>query len=243
VFGGGADVSRGDGGMKAALLLTCEHGGNRVPRAWRGVAPAGLLNTHRGYDAGALGLAKALRDMLDAPLVFSDISRLLIDRSPDAPSLHHPSVARLPAERRAALVRTIYSPYRQAVRKEIERLGRAGRTVVHVGVHSFTPMLRGVRRRTDIGLLFDPRRRGEHEFCAAWRRALATRLPGWRIDFNRPYRGTDDGLTTTLRSELSAARYLGIELEVKRTRLVGASANARRVAWAVGEALGEILAH
>ena len=89
--------------------------------------------------------------------------------------------------------------------------------MVHVGVHSFTPVLRGVRRKVQVGLLFDPAREREVEFCRLWREELAERRPRWTIGFNAPYRGTDDGLTTTLRGTLGASRYLGIELEVSQT--------------------------
>ena len=48
----------------AFLLVTCEHGGNRVPKEYRrlfaGWEP--VLASHRGYDPGALTLARELAD-------------------------------------------------------------------------------------------------------------------------------------------------------------------------------------
>ena len=45
-----------------ALLITCEHGGNRVPHAYRNLfaSASRLLQSHRGYDAGALALAREI---------------------------------------------------------------------------------------------------------------------------------------------------------------------------------------
>jgi predicted N-formylglutamate amidohydrolase len=64
-----------------ALLITCEHGGNRIPAAYRSlfIGRKALLATHRGYDAGALVMAEALSISLRAPLVSSTVSRLLVD--------------------------------------------------------------------------------------------------------------------------------------------------------------------
>jgi predicted N-formylglutamate amidohydrolase len=92
----------------------------------------------------------------------------------------------------------------------------ARRTVLHLSVHSFTARLRGESRPTDIGLLFDPRRRGEEELCRTLRAALQGQLPDLQIDMNEPYSGVSDGLTTTLRAEFPKSRYLGVELEVNQ---------------------------
>ena len=69
-----------------ALLITCEHGGKRIPLAFRDLfrGRQALLDSHRGYDPGALAMARQLARAFDAPLVFSTVSRLLIElnRSP-----------------------------------------------------------------------------------------------------------------------------------------------------------------
>jgi predicted N-formylglutamate amidohydrolase len=93
---------------------------------------------------------------------------------------------------------------------------RNGRSVLHLSVHSFTPRLRGVRRRTDIGLLYDPRRGPEAGFCALWKARLADAAPRLRIRNNQPYRGTGEALTTSLREKFPASRYLGIEIEINQ---------------------------
>ena len=41
------------------LVITCEHGGNRIPVRYRGLfkVKKAVLLSHRGYDIGALSLA------------------------------------------------------------------------------------------------------------------------------------------------------------------------------------------
>jgi predicted N-formylglutamate amidohydrolase len=85
-------------------------------------------------------------------------------------------------------------------------------------VHSFTPVLDGVVRRTDVGVLYDPRRPGERDLALELRRRLRA-AHDWRVRLNDPYRGNADGLTTTLRRRFPENRYWGIELEVNQ-RLV-----------------------
>lgn len=94
---------------------------------------------------------------------------------------------------------------------------RGGRTMIHVGVHSFVPVLHGQRRKTEIGLLFDPARTAEAEFCWRVKRSLKKELDR-AVHFNLPYRGTGNGLVTELRKEFSK-QYLGIELEINQRLL------------------------
>jgi N-formylglutamate amidohydrolase len=64
-----------------SFLITCEHGGNRIPAPYRRLfrGRRALLDSHRGYDPGALAMARAMARAFRAPLVTSTISRLLID--------------------------------------------------------------------------------------------------------------------------------------------------------------------
>lgn len=201
-------------------LITCEHGGNDVPTAYarlfRGHRP--LLATHRGYDAGALELARAFSRRLDAPLVYSTTTRLLVDlnRSPGHRRLFSEFTRDLASAEKEAILAQHYTPYRQRVETLVAEAIRRGERVLHLSVHSFTPELDGEVRNADIGLLYDPARRGERPFCHRWRSALASLRPGLRVRCNYPYRGASDGLVTSLRRRIAPNRYLGIELEVNQ---------------------------
>jgi len=204
----------------ASLLVTCEHGGNGIPSD---LAPLfshlrRTLTSHRGYDAGALTMARTLAHALHAPLVASTTSRLVIDLNR---SLHNAGVwsdvtRSLSRETREGIVRRFYVPYRDEVDDVVAAAVESRRPLVHFSSHSFTPVLDGQRRRADVGLLYDPARPGEARLCAAIKAALCAQAPALRVRRNYPYAGKSDGLVTWLRSRYPARRYVGIEVEINQ---------------------------
>lgn len=205
------------------VVVSCEHAGNDIPpdHAALFVSPEArrALESHRGWDPGSLEVAEGLAPVVDAPLVVQRVSRLLVEcnRSLDHPRLFSEFSRRLSDTQRAEVVERYWREHREQVRTTV-RSAIAGATVVHVGVHTFTPEWKGRRRATDVGLLHDPRRPAEAGLVRRWRRAMTASpdLGGLAIHLNRPYRGWTDGLTTTLRAELPGSCYLGIELEVSQ---------------------------
>ena len=213
--------------MRTAFLFTCEHGGNRIPARYRPLFAGrrALLASHRGFDPGALVMAKALARAFDAPLAAATVSRLLVDlnRSLGHRQVFSPMTRAAPAALRARIVDEHYRPHRTEVERLVcAELARGGR-VIHVASHSFTPVLDGVVRTADVGLLYDPRRRRESALCARWKHALAVRAPALRVRRNYPYAGKGDGLTSYLRTRFDPAAYVGVELEISQ-RIVAAGA-------------------
>lgn len=213
------------------LLLTCEHAGNRVPAAFKELflGHGALLDSHRGYDLGAFLLARHLRAALHSPLLATHTTRLLVEANR---SLRHPdlfsAVSRnLDSDQRQRVIDMYYTPHRHAVIQRLESMLARG-PVVHVGVHTFTPVLRGAVRKADIGLLFDPRRAFERSFCLAWQRLLKAALPELVIRRNSPYRGVSDGLTTAMRKRFRDPDYAGVELEVNNRHLTAGAGPARK---------------
>ncbi len=206
--------------LKQALLLSCEHGGNRVPPAYQHLfqGQAELLASHRGYDLGALSLGQALSKELSAPLLTTDITRLLVDtnRCRTSRSLFSEPVRRLPATTKELLLEHYHQPHRAEVETKVAALIAAGKQVVHLSVHSFTPVLNGEVRNTDLGLLYDPGRDTENRFCQSWKSLLLQEQPEIRVRMNYPYRGTADSLTRELRKRFMRQSYLGIELEINQ---------------------------
>lgn len=208
-----------------ALIVSCEHGGNRVPSPWRRLfaGQARLLASHRGWDQGALGAAEHLAAAFAAPLFAATVTRLLCDlnRSPDNPAVFSTITRHLPADERRSLLEAFHRPHRASVERAAAALADGARQVLHLAVHSFTPVLDGRERQVDLGILHDPRRPAERAFAAGLRATLSARLPDLRIVFNAPYRGTTDGLPTSLRTRLPDAAYAGIELEINQALLRG----------------------
>lgn len=207
------------------IIITCEHGGNEIPEEFRYLFSADLeiLTTHRGWDPGALDLAQSLSNNLNVPLFYSKTSRLLIELNR---SLHHPAlfsgyIKDLEPERKKKVIIEHYLPYRNTVEKLIKESIEKNYTVIHISVHSFTPVLNNVVRNCDIGLLYDPTRNEEKNFCQEWKNLLVKNNKDLKVRFNYPYKGTADGFTTYLRKSF-LENYVGIELEVNQ-KIISAS--------------------
>jgi predicted N-formylglutamate amidohydrolase len=212
-------------GFSDELILTCEHGGNRIPKSYahlfRGARE--ILESHRGWDPGALTLASLLSRKLACPLFAVTWSRLFVEanRTPSNRRIWSQFTSALPVEERDRILETWWRPHRKEVEDAITASIGRGRRVVHVAVHSFTPELDGEMRNADIGLLYDSRRKSEKEFCGRWRSALEQLDPTLRVRFNYPYRGSADGLSTALRRQHPQTQYLGIELEINQALVAG----------------------
>ena len=207
------------------LLLTCEHGGNRVPSGYAELfrGAEAVLASHRGWDPGALTLARLIARELREPLLAMTWTRLLVEanRTPTNPRIWSRFTKTLPKDERKRILARWWQPHRQAVEDATAAAIARGRRVVHVAVHSFTPELDGVVRNADVGLLYDSRRKHEAELCRRWGAILLALDPTLRVRYNYPYNGASDGLGTWLRRHHPQTRYLGVEIEVNQA-LVGA---------------------
>ena len=230
------------GAARSILLLTCEHGGNRIPAAYRGLfrGAGAVLASHRGWDPGALLVARTLSARLRRPLLAVTWSRLLVEsnRAPSNRRIWSTYTAGLPRAERQAILARYWWPHRREVVAAVQR-GRAARArVFHVAVHSFTPVLGREVRKADIGLLYDSRRPAERAFCRRWQAALREVAPQLRVRRNYPYKGIADGLPTWLRRQFADASYAGVELEINQAILTGR--RRREVERALAESLGSL---
>lgn len=204
------------------ILITCEHGGNDVPDGYRHLfrKKARVLSTHRAFDPGALEFAERIAGILHSPLYYCTTTRLLVDanRSLSNPRAFSEFSFSLPEEDRQWLIRKVYLPYRNPVERKIRDWIRSGATVLHLSVHSFTPVFRGVKRNADMGLLYDPVCISEKDLCKFLQCELK-RHTGLRIRRNYPYLGRSDGFTSALRKNHDPHNYLGMELELNQSLL------------------------
>lgn len=221
-------------------LFTCEHGGNTVPARWTPLfeGAEAVLESHRGFDAGALCVYRTLAPRFADAAFDSQVTRLLADlnRSPGHRKLFSEFTRGLPQTERESILATHYRPWREGVVSKIDTWRARGDKVIHVSVHSFTSHWHGVERNADIGLLYDPARSAEREICRRWRMALRACAAGYRVRMNYPYRGNADGFTTWLRRRHTDG-YAGIELETNEA-LVGR--DCTRAAALIGDALAAI---
>lgn len=202
------------------ILITCEHGGNKVPQKYRYLFAnnQSVLETHRGYDPGALEMAKTIVKHLQCPFVYESISRLLVEQNR---SCHHKEIfseysLQLSESQRSDLIKHIYDPFHTKVDSYIATAVKKNKFVAHFSIHSFTPVLNGETRNADIGLLYDPSRKEELTIVDSIKSQLLEMIGGIKIRKNYPYRGNSDGQTTTLRKRYTEKQYSGIEIEINQ---------------------------
>lgn len=203
--------------MKSPIVFTCEHAVNTVPKAYQYLfeTEPTLLNTHRAIDFGALNAAKTLSKALHAPFIQAQTTRLLIDcnRSLSNSGCFSEITKPLSNAVRQTIIDAYYTPYRQAVLHQLEKTIAAHGSVIHLSMHSFTPIMHGQIRQADLGFLYDPRRAGEKQFVQTLMHSMKQEAPHLRIRRNYPYKGISDGFTTALRKQWSESQYVGIEIE------------------------------
>lgn len=193
--------------MKTKLVISCEHGGNTVP-LWlkdKVQIPQKVLNSHRGFDKGALEIALRLGKIYATKPITNEISRLVIDYNR---SLHNKSVwskySQYLSDQDKNQIIAEYQHYREKVEKALKT------KELHLSIHSFTPIRNGEKRNCDFSLLYDPSRKKEKELATKLKSALDKEKIKCR--FNYPYQGKSDGLTSYLRKK-KLENYIGIELE------------------------------
>lgn len=206
-------------------VLTCEHASCALPRAYRGLGLGRAeVRDHIGWDIGARAVQRHLSLALGAPMVASRWSRLLIDcnRAPDDPTLivaqsdgvSVPGNRRVSGAERRRRLADFYEPYHAAVERMVRRAcaRHPGARIRLLALHSFTPVMAGVKRELDIGVLYD-------EFPALARRfGRALRAEGYRVRYNEPYSGLA-GLIYSARRHANAAGIEYVELEINNRLL------------------------
>ncbi|MFN4209047.1 MAG: N-formylglutamate amidohydrolase [Devosia sp.] len=189
---------------RSPFVIVCDHASNRIPAKYGdlGLTPSQRL-THIAWDPGALAVSHALSDLLDAPLVQSTVSRLIIDcnRELDAPDLiwtlsestHIAANENLDPAERQYRIDHFHRPYHASIETLLEARRHAGRETILVCMHSFTPVYRGVVRPWPIGLIHGV----DTGYTKALFDALKAEDPSLNVGWNEPYAALN-GVTLTL---------------------------------------------
>ena len=215
-------------------FLTCEHASNAVPSRFRSVFSKNrdLLKSHFGYDIGARDYAQEISKRVSCPLLCGDVTRLLVDlnRSPFNPHLFSSITKPLDQMMKQEILSLYYTPFRTKVRQLVEEKASLGIRVIHISCHSFTPVLKGVERTMDLGILYDPHRIHEKLFSEALCRELRLQT-SMIVRLNAPYKGVSDGHVTSLRRLFSPEQYIGLELELNQSLYVPKTSEVWRHVW------------
>jgi len=146
-----------------SVVLVCDHAANRIPRRLGTLGlDAARLTDHIAWDPGAADVARRLSAHLDAPLVLSGYSRLVIDcnrplrsaesiaeQSGGVPVPGNRGVSPRERERR---IDELFRPYHDAIDRLLD--GRGARPTLLLSIHSFTPALNGRLRPWQIGVSY-----------------------------------------------------------------------------------------
>ena len=234
----------------APLLLLCDHASKAVPKALGGLRIPGIeLARHIGWDIGGLDTAIELASRLDAPLVASGYSRLVIDcnRWPGGEG-SIPEVSdgtSMPANRDLtgaqidARAEACFWPYHREVDRQLDRMTAGGRSVALLVMHSFTPEMKDFKRPWHVGVLWNDDPRLPEPLLAELRRD-----PSLVVGDNEPY-SARASYEYTLNAHAGARRLPYCSLEVRQDlidTLHEARAWGRRLAPAIQAAVATALA-
>jgi predicted N-formylglutamate amidohydrolase len=152
------------------FVIICDHASNRIPPEFEPIGLSGeVLASHIAWDPGALGVARQLSARLEAPLLWPDVSRLILDcnRPADSNTLIVVETERgtvdanrgLTLDQRAERLAQIHTPFHAAIDACLRRRHAAGRSTALLAIHSFTPVFFGKRRPWQVGIVFGDDRR------------------------------------------------------------------------------------
>ncbi len=221
------------------IVITCDHASNHVPPEV-GNGSLGLsaadMDRHIAYDVGAAGVSRYLGGAMNAPVILSRFSRLVIDpnRGENDPTLIMqlydgtiiPGNRGLSDQNVAWRLENCYRPYHTA----LAGLLASRNQPVLIAIHSFTAQLAGRPKRPwHIGVLHERDQRLAIPTLARLRAE-----PDLCVGENEPYGGHLDG--DSIDRHALAAGHANILIEL-RNDLIRSEAQQRN--WA--ERLAPIL--
>ena len=152
------------------FIIVVDHASARIPRRLANLGlPDSELQRHIGWDIGALSVAWRVAQAVDAPLVATNYSRLVIDCNRDPkvetsiPRISElreiPGNIGLSAAQIAARRLEIFDPYHRRIRELLDSRAVRGRRAILVAQHTMTDVYKGERRHMHAAVLYNRDRR------------------------------------------------------------------------------------
>jgi predicted N-formylglutamate amidohydrolase len=217
---------------KGSAVLVCDHASNRVPRCMDNLGlDSHQLAGHIAWDPGAADVARALSALLDAPLVLSGYSRLVIDCN--RPLQSRESIAEqsagvpvpgnryLSAQERERRIATFFQPYHQAIDQLLD--ARRRQPTVLLSIHSFAATLNGQHRPWHAGVAY----RHDHRLAQRLHEALRQR-GDIDVGYNQPY-PIDDAFDYTIPVHGEGRGLASTMIEIRQNEI---QSPATAAAWA-----------
>ena len=206
---------------QSEFIIVVDHASARVPRRLANLGlPDSELERHIAWDIGALGVARRVAEIIDAPLVAQNYSRLVIDcnRDPLVPTSipriselrEIPGNLDLSAAEIAARRAKIFDPYHRRIRDLIDGRLAAGRRVILVAQHTMTNVYKGNRREMHAAVLYNRDRR-----FAGLVLDMLRREPHLIVADNEPYFVSDE-TDYTIPHHAESRFLLHVEIEIRQ---------------------------
>ncbi|MBL4808133.1 MAG: N-formylglutamate amidohydrolase [Rhodobacteraceae bacterium] len=205
----------------APILVLCDHASNVVPACVNGgslgIDPSDMQR-HIAFDIGAKELAQKLAVKLNAPMLATKFSRLVIDpnRGEDDPTIlmkvYDGTIIsgnrHADADERERRIAAFHRPYHAAISDQIDRMIASGNTPVLISIHSFTPQLRSRPKRPwHVGILWDHDARIPKPLID-----MLAKNPDICVGDNEPYSGDLRGDTMCFHATKRGLPHVLIEL-------------------------------
>jgi predicted N-formylglutamate amidohydrolase len=231
------------------FVLACDHASNRIPEPYGDLGLTLVQRLmHVAWDPGALAVALAVSDLLDAPLIHSTVSRLIVDCNRELgavdliPTISErteiPGNRDVSAEERERRIAAFHVPFHSAIDAVLNRRREAERETIFVTVHSFTPVYKDIHRPWPIGLIHGK----DSGMSAALRQALRADAPLLNVGWNEPYSAMN-GVTLTLERHGDGKGLPATMIEIRHDEILEPdgvalwSARLARCLKAAGESL------
>lgn len=223
------------------IVLACVHGTNFIPPTYRKLfskrGPKKLLDTHWGFDPGAIDVARYLQRRFKTKLHAFPVSRLLIEPDNYKPTKRWNILTEsLSKQEKEKLLARYWQPFMDGIESDLKKSSQS----LLIVSHSFTPVWKGEVRKCDVGILYDPKRSREAKFSLALQKALQRQLPGLIIRRNYPYTGYWEGTAGNFRERLPGTKYLGIEIEVNYKHIRQKTKTGEAIKRALADCLEEL---
>lgn len=228
-------------GGRGRFVILCDHASNHVPESLGSLGlPPSDLERAIAYDIGAACVSEMLSLRLDAPVVSTTTSRLVIDSnrpigSPESiPTFSEdtdvPGNRGLSEAEKARRADTYFWPYHHRIAELLDERERFGLESWIICLHSFTPVFAGMPRPWHVGFTYGRE--------AALAKALIDAFSdedGLVVGDNEPYPVYADG-DYSLPVHSEARGLPGVLIEIRQD-LIKESRGARRWADRLGAAL------
>ncbi|TYC52211.1 N-formylglutamate amidohydrolase [Rhodobacterales bacterium] len=224
-------VENADGA--GSIVLVCDHASNFFPPPYDTSLKVSEADksAHIAWDPGALGVAKGLSKRLDAPLVYTTVSRLIIDcnreedRDDLIPSLSETTEIEgnrnLSSDEKAFRLDLAHRPFHDAIDGVLDTRKARGLPTAVISIHSFTPVYKGKSRPWEIGLISETDRRLADPVLAD----LAAR-GDLTVGDNEPY-APSDGVYYTIRRHGQDRHLPCLMIEIRNDEVRTAEEEAR----------------